>query len=161
MALSPSRSGRFTASEIYRLMAASGQVDWEPVREGARGAGYTCWVDGQKYTDEVFNTVAEYDDFIKAERAKMGALTLSVGAKTYAEEKAAELLFTADELEPQLSTVDIRRGKEREESACLALSLHLDSELFFTGENQRFIALGDSAGATPDGRIFLSCLFGS
>ena len=153
MALSPARSGRFTASSIYRLMAASGQVDWDPVREGARGAGYTCWVDGEKYTDEVFNTVAEYDAFVRAERAKMGALTLSAGAKTYAEEKAAELLFTADELEPQLSTVDIRRGKEREESACLALSLHLDSELFFTGDDQRFITLGDSAGATPDGRI--------
>ncbi len=82
MSLSPQRSGKFTASEIYRLMAASGQVDWTPDREGAKGVGYTVWTGGKQYVDTVFQTVAEYDDFIRSERARHGEITLSSGAKS-------------------------------------------------------------------------------
>ena len=153
MSLSPSRTGKFTASEIYRLMAATGQVDWNPDREGARGVGYTCWTNGKQYIDTVFSTVSDYDNFIRAERARLGEFTLSAGAKTYAEEKAMELLFGEDEYEPQLQTLDIKRGNERESGACADLAMRLDTDLFHIGDNQQFIELGKDAGATPDGRI--------
>jgi hypothetical protein len=153
MNLSLERSGKFTASEIYRLMAASGQVDWTPDREGGKGVGYTVWTGGKQYTDTVFPTVAAYDDFIRAERARLGELTLSAGAKTYAEEKAMELLFGEDEYEPQLQTLDMKRGNDRESGACADLAMRLDTDLFCTGDNQRFIPWGNDAGATPDGRI--------
>ena len=154
MSLSPERSGKFTASETYRLMAANGQVDWTPEREGAKGVGYTVWVGGKQYIDTVFQTVAAYDDFIRAERARLGEFTLSAGAKTYAEEKAMELLFAPDdEYEPQLQTLDIKRGNERESGACDDLAMRLDTSLFYTGDNQRFIRWGKDSGATPDGRI--------
>lgn len=153
MSLSPQRSGKFTASEIYRLMAATGQVDWNPDREGARGGGYTVWTNGKQYVNTVFKTVADYDAFIKAERARLGEFALSSGAKTYAEEKAMELLFGEDEYEPQLQTLDIKRGNDRESGACADLAMRLDTDLFYTGDNQQFIQWGDNAGATPDGRI--------
>ena len=153
MSLSPDRKGKFTASDIYRLMATTGQVDWNPDREGARGAGYTCWTNGKQYTNTVFATVADYDDFIRSERARLGEFTLSAGAKTYAEEKAVELLFGEDEYEPQLQTIDIKRGNERESGACADLAMRLDTDLFYTGDNQQFIQWGRNAGATPDGRI--------
>ena len=153
MSLSPERCGKFTASEIYRLMAATGQVDWNPDREGAKGAGYTCWTNGKQYIDTVFATVADYDNFIRSERARLGELALSAGAKTFAEEKAMELLFGEDEYEPQLQTLDIRRGNDRESGACADLAMRLDTDLFHIGDNQQFIALGENAGATPDGRI--------
>lgn len=153
MSLSPKRCGKFTASEIYRLMAANGQIDWTPDREGAKGVGYTVWTGGKQYIDTVFPTVAAYDDFIHAERARLGEFTLSVGAKAYAEEKAMELLFGEDEYEPQLQTLDIKRGNERESGACADLAMRLDTDLFYTGENQQFIPWGKDAGATPDGRI--------
>ena len=153
MSLSPDRKGKFTASEIYRLMAANGQVDWTPDREGAKGAGYTCWTNGKQYIDTVFPTVAAYDDFIRAERARLGEFTLSAGAKTFAEEKAMELLFGEDEYEPQLQTIDIKRGNERESGACADLAMRLDTDLFHIGDNQRFIPWGKDSGATPDGRI--------
>ena len=153
MSLSPARACKFTASEIYRLMAANGQVDWTPDREGAKGAGYTCWTNGKQYIDTVFATVAAYDDYIRAERARLGEFTLSVGAKAYAEEKAMELLFGEDEYEPQLQTIDIKRGNDRESGACADLAMRLDTDLFYTGDNQQFIPWGNDAGATPDGRI--------
>lgn len=103
------RSGKFTASEIHRLMAAK--------------------------------------------RARLGDFTLSAGAKTYAEEKAMELLFDEDEYEPQLQTQDIRRGNARELDACADLAVRLDTDLFHTGDNQRFVLWGQYSGATPDGRI--------
>ena len=153
MQLSPKRSGKFTASEIYRLMAANGQVDWTPEREGAKGAGYTAWTNGKQYIDTVFSTVADYDNFIRAERARLGEFTLSAGAKTYAEEKAMELLFGEDEYESQLQTLDIKRGNDRESGACDDLAMRLDTDLFHIGDNQQFIQWGDNAGAKPDGRI--------
>lgn len=153
MSLSPDRKGKFTASDIYRLMAATGQVDWNPDREGARGVGYTVWTNGKQYIDTVFATVADYDDFVRSERARLGEFTLSAGAKTYAEEKAMELLFGEDEYEPQLQTLDIKRGNDRESGACADLAMRLDADLFHTGEHQRFIPWGSNAGATPDGRI--------
>ena len=153
MSLSPDRKGKFTASDIYRLMAATGQVDWNPDREGARGVGYTVWTNGKQYIDTVFATVADYDNFIRSERARLGEFTLSVGAKTYAEEKAMELLFGEDEYEPQLTTLDIKRGNERESGACADLAMRIDTDLFYTGDNQQFIPWGNNAGATPDGRI--------
>ena len=153
MQLSPKRSGKFTASEIYRLTAANGQVDWTPEREGAKGVGYTVWTNGKQYIDTVFSTVADYDNFIRAERSRLGEFTLSSGAKTYAEEKAMELLFGEDEYEPQLQTLDIKRGNERESGACADLAMRLDTDLFHIGDNQQFIQWGDNAGATPDGRI--------
>ena len=154
MSLSVERCGRFTASEIYRLMAANGQADWSPIREGAKGIGYTAWIDGKQYVDTVFSTVSDYDAFIKSERARLGEFALSQGAKTYAEEKAVELLFgNDDEYEPQLKTIDIRRGNDREAAACMEFSLLFDVDLFYTGDNQQFIKLGDNAGATPDGRV--------
>ena len=153
MSLSPERSGKFTASEIYRLMAANGQVDWTPDREGAKGVGYTVWTGGKQYVDTVFATVAAYDDFIRAERARLGEFTLSAGAKTYAEEKAMELLFGEDEYEPKLQTLDIKRGNDRESGACDDLAMRLDTDLFHIGDNQQFIQWGAYAGATPDGRI--------
>lgn len=153
MSLSPERVGKFTASDIYRLMTSSCQVDWNPCREGAKGVGYTCWTSGKQYVDTVFPTVAAYDEFVKAERARLGEFNLSTGAKSYAEEKAMELLFGEDEYEPQLQTIDIKRGNERESSACAELSMRFDADLFHTGDNQRFIPWGKDAGATPDGRI--------
>lgn len=153
MSLSPERSGKFTASDIYRLMAANGQVDWTPEREGAKGVGYTCWTDGKQYVNTVFPTVAAYEEFVKAERARLGEFTLSAGAKTYAEEKAMELLFGEDEYEPQLVTLDIKRGNDREPDACTDLAMRLDTDLFHIGDNQQFIPWGKDAGATPDGRI--------
>ena len=153
MQLSPKRSGKFTASEIYRLMAANGQVDWTPEREGSKGVGYTAWIGGKQYIDTVFATVADYDNFIRAERARLGEFTLSAGAKTYAEEKAMELLFGDDEYEPQLQTLDIKRGNDRESGACADLAMRIDTDLFHIGDNQQFIQWGDNAGATPDGRI--------
>lgn len=154
MSLSLERSGKFTASEIYRLMATSGQVDWTPDREGAKGVGYTCWTGGKQYIDTVFPTVAAYDDFIRAERARLGEFTLSAGAKTYAEEKAMELLFSPDdEYEGDIQTRDIKRGHEREAAACADLAMLLDTDLFCTGDNQQFIQWGLDSGATPDGRI--------
>ena len=153
MSLSPDRNGKFTASRNFCLTAASGQVDWTPDREGAKGVGYTVWTNGKQYIDTVFATVAEYDNFIKSERARLGEFTLSAGAKTYAEEKAMELLFGEDEYEPQLQTLDIKRGNERESSACADLAMRLDTDLFHIGDNQQFIPWGKDAGATPDGRI--------
>ena len=153
MSISPKRCGKFTASEIYRLIAANGQVDWTPEREGAKGVGYTVWIGGKQYIDTVFSTVADYDNFIRAERARLGEFTLSAGAKTYAEEKAMELLFGDDEYEPQLTTIDIKRGNERESGACADLAMRIDTDLFHIGDNQQFIHWGDNAGATPDGRI--------
>ena len=153
MQLSQKRSGKFTASEIYRLMAANGQVDWTPEREGAKGVGYTAWTNGKQYIDTVFSTVADYDNFIRAERSRLGEFTLSSGAKTYAEEKAMELLFGEDEYEPQLQTLDIKRGNERESGACADLAMRLDTDLFHIGDNQQFIPWCNDAGATPDGRI--------
>ena len=165
MSISPERSGKFTASEIYRLMAENGEVDWSPRREGAKGVGYTCWTGGEyieaedrfdggiRYTETVFKTDKEYKDFISAERKRLGQFVLSVGAKTYAEEKAMKLLFGEDEYEPQLQTLDIKRGNERESGACADLAMRLDADLFYTGENQQFIPWGKDAGATPDGRI--------
>lgn len=153
MRLSPDRNGKFTASRNFCLMAASGQVDWTPDREGAKGVGYTVWTNGKQYIDTVFATVAEYDNFIKSERARLGEFTLGAGAKTYAEEKAMELLFGEDEYEPQLQTLDIKRGNDRESGACADLAMLLDTDLFYTGDNQQFIPWGKDAGATPDGRI--------
>jgi hypothetical protein len=153
MTLSPERDGKFTASGIYRLMAANGQVDWTPDREGAKGVGYTVWTNGKQYIDTVFATVAAYDDFIRSERARLGEFTLSAGAKTYAEEKAMELLFGEDEYEPQLQTLDIKRGNERESGACADLAMRLDTDLFHIGESQQFIPWVNDSGATPDGRI--------
>ena len=153
MSISPERDGKFTASEIHRLMAANGQVDWTPDREGAKGVGYTVWTNGKQYIDTVFATVAEYDNFVKSERARLGEFTLSAGAKTYAEEKAMELLFGEDEYEPQLQTLDIKRGNDRESGACADLAMRLDTDLFYTGDNQQFIPWGKDSGATPDGRI--------
>ncbi|MFM7013296.1 MAG: hypothetical protein ACKO0Z_28870 [Betaproteobacteria bacterium] len=153
MSLSSERGGKFTASDIYRLMASSGQADWTPDREGAKGVGYTVWTGGKQYVDTVFQTVAAYDEFVKAERTRLGEFTLSVGAKTYAEEKAMEVLFGEDEYEPQLVTLDIKRGNEREALACDELSMRFDIDLFFVGDNQQFIAWGEDSGATPDGRI--------
>ena len=134
MRLSPDRNGKFTASRNFCLMAASGQVDWTPDREGAKGVGYTVWTNGKQYIDTVFATVAEYDNFIKSERARLGEFTLGAGAKTYAEEKAMELLFGEDEYEPQLQTLDIKRGNDRESGACADLAMRLDTDLFFTGD---------------------------
>lgn len=154
MSLSPDRKGKFTASEIYRLMAANGQVDWTPEREGVKGVGYTVWTGGKQYVNTVFKTVAAYDDFIKAERARLGEFTLSAGANTYAEEKAMELLFSPDdEYEGDIQTRDIKRGHEREAGACADLAMLLDTDLFYTGDNQQFIQWNKDAGATPDGRI--------
>lgn len=165
MSLSHERSGKFTASEIFRLMSENGEVDWSPRREGAKGVGYTCWTGGEyieaedrfdggiRYTETVFNTDKEYKGFIAEEHKRLGQFVLSVGAKTYAEEKAMELLFGEDEYEPQLQTLDIKRGNDRESGACADLAMRLDTDLFHIGNNQQFIPWGNDAGATPDGRI--------
>ena len=153
LSLSPSRTGKFTASDIYRLMAANGQVDWNPDREGAKGAGYTAWTNGKQYIDTVFPTVAAYDDFIRAERARLGEFTLSAGAKAYARQKSRELSFADDPLSPRIETKDMRRGHEREQEAADYFAMMNEIDLFYTGENQQFIPWGTDSGGTPDARI--------
>lgn len=153
MSLSPERSGKFTASEIYRLMAANGQVDWTPDREGAKGVGYTVWTGGKQYIDTVFQTVADYEKFVRSERDRLGEFVLPSGGKTYARQKARELNFADDPLSPRIETKDMRRGHEREQEAADYFAMLNEIDLFYTGKNQQFIPWGTDSGGTPDARI--------
>ena len=165
MSLSPDRNGKFTASEIYRLMAENGEIDWSPRREGAKGVGYTCWTGGEyveaedrfeggiQYVKTVFKTDKEYKDFISAERKRLGQFVLSAGAKTYARQKARELNFADDPLSPRIETKDMKRGHEREQEAADYFAMLNEIDLFYTGESQQFIPWGTDSGGTPDARI--------
>lgn len=165
MSLSPERSGKFTASQNYRLMAENGEVDWSPRREGAKGVGYTCWTGGEyieaegrfeggfQYVKTVFKTDKEYKDFIAAERRRLGEFVLPVGAKSYAEEKACEVVAADDPLAQRIETRDMKRGHIREQEAADHFAMLNDIDLFYTGDNQQFILWGDNAGGTPDARI--------
>ena len=149
--LSPDRLGKFTASGVFRLLA-NGVVDWTPEREGAKGAGYTCWVAGKQYWDSVFATAAEYYAAVKAERARLGERTLSFGAMTYAEEKAMQILFADyQEHEPDLVSRDTQRGHEREPVAIALLAMAFEDDITHHAP-QQFINRGDW-GATPDFRV--------
>lgn len=145
--LSPERLGKFTASQIHRLMA-EGKVDFSPERMGAKGF-YSCL----EMPGVTFNTVAEYENAIKEERKKMARFTLSQGAETYAEECAMEMLFSEDpEGEPEFENSDSRRGKEREAAGVIAFELHTGLETSKTGEQQEFIVSPCGLwGGTPDG----------
>jgi hypothetical protein len=143
--LSQDRIGRFTASEMHRLMGA-GVSSYNPERTGTRGS---YGVEGHPGVE--FKTVAEADAFIRNVRASMSDDSLSTGAKTYAMEKAVELLAVADEeYTTQFISVDMRRGNALEARAISRFEIVTGIDVDKTGDEQKFIIVG-SWGATPDG----------
>lgn len=97
------RLGRFTSSEIFKLMT-------EPRSKAAKEAG-----------------------------------ELSQGAKTYAEEVAAELIYKSPA--PFLETAAVQWGKENEPLAVEAYEQTTGRKVSEIG----FITMGDFTGSSPDG----------
>lgn len=144
--------GKFTASQMYRLVADNGKAAFDPQRVGGKGLGYSAFIDGEKVA-EGFETVAEFNAWIKKERERLGVYTLSAGAKSYVEEVAIHMLFADDqEYEPDLDNIHMRRGNERELAAVSQFAMTIGGQLTATGDNQQFIDCG-KWGATPDGII--------
>ena len=144
--------GKFTASQIYRLTADNGKAAFDPERVGAKGAGYTAFVNDQPVSKS-FATVAEYNDWVKTERERVAVYTLSVGAKSYVEEVAMNMLFADDpEFEPDWDNIHMRRGNQRELAAVSQFDMVIGCNTQCTGDDQQFIDCG-KWGATPDGII--------
>jgi len=76
---------------------------------------------------------------------------LQPGAITYVSEKAAELLteFTDD----GFTSWDMQWGKDHELGAVAAFEKRTGLKVTHTGNNQKFITLGEHIGGTPDGLI--------
>ena len=128
-------------------MAASGQIDWTPDREGAKGAGYTVWTGGKQYVDTVFKRLRPM--MISSVPNVPTLVNYPVGwGEDIRRRKGNGVAVWRDEYEPQLQTLDIKRSSDRESGACADLAMRLDTDLFYTGENQQFIQWGKDAGAT-------------
>jgi hypothetical protein len=153
--LDKNRNGKFTASQISRLIP-NGKADFNPERVGGRGAGYSPYLYEKPYTDQVFDTVAEYEAYIREERARLSGNVLSEGAMSYVTETAMQTLFAEDEeWEQPLESIHMRRGNERELAAIAQFEMATGLGVDFTGEDQVFVS-HDCWGATPDGVISIN-----
>jgi hypothetical protein len=95
-----------------------------------------------KFTASEFHRLMAYPN--KAE--------LPAGAKTYALEKAVEIMSLMDDTEKYIS-VDMAWGIEHELEAIAAFTELTGIEPYNTGDNQKSLLLGDDVSCTPDGLI--------
>jgi hypothetical protein len=77
---------------------------------------------------------------------------LSEGAKTYATEKAVELITIMNDAERYVSA-SMQWGIDNELKAVEAFTRKTGLPVSFTGDNQKLLTLGDDIGGTPDGLI--------
>lgn len=84
--------------------------------------------------------------------ASPGKNELPTGAKTYAKEKAVELMANMDETEKYIS-VDMQWGIDHEVEAIELFAELTGYSIEKTGDFQEAIALGDDISCTPDGLI--------
>lgn len=149
-----SRLGKFTSSDLGRLMAESEYLDLndtiiEEIRNKYNPRGKDKWTykdlaDHFGFEESLIKKIIK-DDFSYREYLPAGALT-------YIEEKALELLTEGRSVK-SFTNDSMDRGNEKELEAITVFERRYGVKCYATGEDQQFIELCSYFGGTPDGLI--------
>lgn len=149
-----SRLGKFTSSDLGRLMADTDylnltDVKVEEIRNKYKPRG------NDKYSTSDLSKEYGFEESLIRKIIKPDfrfSEHLSTGALTYIEEKALEILTEGQSVK-RFSSDSMDRGNEKELEAVKCFEEIYNVKCYATGEDQQFIELCSYFGGTPDGLI--------
>ena len=157
-----SRHGFFTSSETVRLMAGVddpellGSTKLRLAIEGIKKLKPKDFSasDGKPYVKPLRAVLEWHDEITAAETAYAMKMMdpYPDGLKTYAEEKAVELM-TEFRIENELKVPHILWGKEQETIGISTFAMQMNLKPENIGEDQEFIVKDEVSGSTPDAVI--------